>query len=283
MPTVHFDQFSQEDITAFQPALKVGILATVNPEGLPHLTFISTLMASDPKTVVWGQFVEGSSKEYIRQNPKTAFLIMTLDKNTWRGKATFTHTQTSGKDYDFYNNVPMFRYNAYFGVHTVYYMDLVEHNGKQPLPMPAIVFSSVATLLAKILSPGREEKQALNPWTKSFISKIGIPKFLAYIGSDGYPVIIPVFQATAPTRDHVIFTTSAYKDELKTIPKGIVVAILGLSLEMEVVLLRGIYQGISSKAGFPCGTVQINWVYNPMPPKPMQIYPETDIQAVLSF
>lgn len=283
MPTAHFNQFSQEDIAAFQPALKVGILATVNPEGLPHLTFVSTLMASDPKTVVWGQFVEGSSKEYIRQNPKTAFLIMTLDKNTWRGKATFTHTQTSGKDYDFYNNVPMFRYNAYFGVHTVYYMDLVEHDGKQTLPMRAIVLSSITTLLAKTLWLGKGEKQALNLWTKSFISKIGIPKFLAYIGSDGYPVIIPVFQAMAPTSSHVIFTTSAYRDELNAISKGITVAILGLSLEMEVALLRGVYQGISSKAGFPCGAVQINWVYNPMPPKPMQIYPETDIQAVTSF
>jgi len=46
----------------------------------------------------------------------------------------------------------MFRYNAYFGIHTVYYMDLGAHTGKQPLPMPAIILAAVKTLFAKVFS-----------------------------------------------------------------------------------------------------------------------------------
>jgi len=84
--------FSPEDIQALKPAMKVGLLATVNPEGLPHLTLIASLRANTPTQLTFGQFIEGTSKGFLRQNPLAGLLVMTLDKNLWRGKATFTHT-----------------------------------------------------------------------------------------------------------------------------------------------------------------------------------------------
>ena len=110
--------FSADDIQALQPAMKIGLLATVNPEGLPHLTLLASLRANTPTQLTFGQFIEGTSKGFLRQNPRAGFLVMTLDKNLWRGKATFTHTARQGPEFDLYNNQPMFRYNAYFGVHT---------------------------------------------------------------------------------------------------------------------------------------------------------------------
>ena len=130
MDTHPFNAFSEEDIRSTQPAMKIGLLATVTPEGLPHVTLLSSLMACGPAQLCFGQFTEGFSKKHILANPKTGFLVMSLDKNLWRGKATYTHYAKQGPEYDYYNNVPMFRYNAYFGVHTVYYLDLVAHSGK---------------------------------------------------------------------------------------------------------------------------------------------------------
>ncbi len=91
----------------------------------------------------FGQFVEGTSKKNILANPKAGFLIMSLNKELWRGEAVYTHFAKEGPEYDHYNNVPMFRYNAYFGVHTVYYLDLVGHTGRSPLPMNTIIFAAV--------------------------------------------------------------------------------------------------------------------------------------------
>ncbi len=144
-------QFSAEDIHSLSASMKIGILGTVTPEGLPHLTMISTLKASSPSQMAFGQFIEGRSKEHLRHNPKAGWLIMSLDKQVWRGKADFTHTAKHGAEYDFYNNTPLFRYNAYFGVHTVYYLDLVEQSGKAPLPMRKVVFASIQTMLARTL------------------------------------------------------------------------------------------------------------------------------------
>ncbi len=130
MHTYPFNTFSTADIRALEPAMKIGLLATVNDRGLPHLTLITTLKAAAEKELVWGQFIEGRSKQHIRHNPRVGWLIMTLDRHFWRGKSLFTRTERSGPDFDFFNNQPLFRYNAYFGVHTVYYMDLVAHSGK---------------------------------------------------------------------------------------------------------------------------------------------------------
>ncbi|HQK05669.1 MAG TPA: hypothetical protein PK558_06770, partial [Anaerolineaceae bacterium] len=65
------NSFSEQEIKDLSAAMKVGILGTVNPQGLPHLTLITTLMASSPQVVVWGQFMEGSSKKHVLTNPKT--------------------------------------------------------------------------------------------------------------------------------------------------------------------------------------------------------------------
>jgi hypothetical protein len=277
-----FTSFTEEDRRSFEPEMKVGLLATVNPQGLPHLTLISTLQASAPGEVCWGQFIEGLSKEYIRQNPKTGFLIMTLDKQLWRGKACFTHTAQSGPDYDRYNSTPMFRYNAYFGIHTVFYMDLVEQYGKEALPMSAVVAGTVLSGAAKTLGRGRGAA-LLNEWTRALIDKTGNLKFLAYIGEDGYPEIIPVIQAVTAGGERVIFSTAAYGAEIRAIPAGAPAAFFAMSLDMEDVLLRGTFEGVRAVGGLPCGCVKVDWVYNPMPPVPGQVYPPLPLETVREF
>ena len=276
-------EFSAEDIASLQPAMKVGILGTVNPQGLPHLTLISTLMASTPRQVAWGQFMEGSSKDYVRANPKTGFLIMTLDRNVWRGKAHFVRTTRAGAEYDFYNNSPLFRYNAYFGIHTVYQMDLVAHSGRQPLPMNRVVAAAVQTVLARHLPGRRRQEAVMNRWTRGFYNKLDNLKFIGYTGEDGYPVIIPLIQAQALDRQRLIFSLGAFGDELLQIPPSTRVAVFGMSLTMEDVLVRGCFQGLRRFGGIRCGMIEVDWVYNPMPPKPMQIYPPLEVTPVREF
>ena len=275
--------FSEADMRAFDPELKIGLLATVNQAGLPHLTLISTLRASAPTEVVWGQFTEGMSKGLIRNNPRTGFLIMTLDKQLWRGKATFTHTAQRGEDYEFYNNLPMFRYNAYFGVHTVYYMDLIGHSGREVLPMGRVVWAAIKTTIARVLTGRGGRGKALNHWTRGLLNKLDSLKFLSYVGEDGYPEIVPVIQAQALDGEQVVFSLSAYGDELKAIPEKTPVAMFGMSLELEDVLLRGSFQGIRPVAGVRCGVMAVNWVYNSMPPVPQQVFPEVELEPVTSF
>jgi hypothetical protein len=276
-------EFSDADMQAFKPAMKIGLLATVNPAGLPHITLITSLMASSPVQMVWGQFTEGLSKQHILANPKSGWLIMSLARAYWRGKARYTHTSRSGKEYDFYNNIPMFRYNAYFGIHTVYYMDLIGHGGKEELNMGKVVFSAVLSRLARAFGRHRAQTEVMNDWTEGFFNTLDNLKFLAYIDKDGYPLIIPAIQTQCLDRQHLLFSTAAYGKEIAQIPAGRSLAVFGMSLSMEDVLVRGTYYGIRSVAGIPCGVVEVDWAYNSMPPVPGQIYPLRKIEAVSEF
>jgi hypothetical protein len=209
---------------------------------------------------------------------------MTLDRSLWRGKALWTHQTTHGEDYEMFNNKPMFRYNAYFGIHTVHYMDLIETYGRESLPLLQIGLGAILTKAAK--SAARQEStttRILKPWAEGLFNRLDAIKFLSYVGDDGFPAIIPLIQCQAADSTRLAFSPLAYHEELGALRQGLSVAIFGLTMEMEDVLIRGVFAGFGKHRGVTLGSVDISWVYNPMPPKPGQIYPVQKLRAVVNF
>jgi hypothetical protein len=276
-------EFNQEDIDAFAPAEKIGLISCINPEGQVHMALITSIMASSPTQVTLGQFCTGLSKWYIQENNKTAFLIMTLDKQFWRGKARWTHKRFDGPEYERYNEMPMFRYNSYFGINTVHYLDLVETSYKEPLPMGRIVPSALMTILAKGAAKTGKQERILKPFAENLLNKLDSLKFMSYVGADGFPVIIPIIQCQAADSQRLAFSTLAFRDELSTVPAGTPVTVFCATMSMQSVLMRGIFNGIKRHRLMELGTVDIDWVYNSMPPNHEQIYPETRLESVVNF
>ena len=101
--------------------------------------------------------------------------------------------------------------------------------------------------------------------------------------ADGYPVLIPAIQTQSLDAQHVLFSTSVYTDELAALPAGLPLAVFSMALTMEDVLLRGTYLGIRRIGGMRAGLVQVDWVYNPMPPVPGQVYPPLELKPVVAF
>jgi hypothetical protein len=278
-----YDRFESGDMGAFEAEAKVGLLATVNPEGLPHISLIASMQAKDPTQLIWGQFSEGRSKVHVRQNPHVGFLIMTLDRNLWRGKALWTHGETEGEDYEMYNQKPMFRYNAYFGIHTVHFMDLVETYGKEGLPLARIVMASLATKAAKDGAKSPEDERILKPWAEGLFNRLDTLKFIGYVDEEGFPTIVPVIQCQAAGSRRLAFSTLAYGDELAPIKQGMQVAVFGMSMQMEDVLVRGTFLGYDRVRLQRLGVIELEWVYNSMPPTPGQIYPPVELKPVVNF
>lgn len=275
--------FTEQDIRDLDVELKVGLLATVNPQGEPHLTMLSSIRPFAPDKLVWGQFTEGLSKEYILDNPQCGFLIMSLDKQLWMGKARYTHKSKQGPEMENYNNLAMFRYNAYFGVHTAYYMDLVSQSGRLALPMGNVIFAAIKTIIARSLAKKETQPKVLNPWIHGLFNKLDNLKFISYVGSDGFPVVLPVIQTQALDAKRLVFALGAFSEELRKIPSGVRMAVFGMSFDMETVLMRGEYAGIQRVAGIPSGVVTVDWVYNSMPPVSQQIYPPVKVEPVREF
>jgi len=270
--------FSETDQQAFALSAKIGIIGTVSKDRLPHLTIITTLFTKDDHQLVMGQFTEGLSKTNIMAEPKMSFLMLTPDKKLWRGKALLTHSVHEGEEYEMMNNIPLFRYNSYFGVHTVHYMNLIEFYGSEKLPMASVIISALITKIMKPFFRTSGKERILKPWAEKLFSSLDTVKFLSYIGVDGYSVIIPVIQCQPAGSTRLIFSQMAYKNELKRVPDNADVAILGFNMQMENCLVRGKFRRMNGT-----GCIDINWVYNSMPPKPEQIYPPVELKAVDVF
>ena len=246
---------------------KVALLGTTDDEGCPHLTFLSSIQGLGEDKITFGQFCVGSSKVFLPQRPECAFLALSADMRWLRGRARFTHTAKTGPEFDMYNNKPLFRYNAYFGVNTVWYLDLLGITGVQKLPLPQIASGA---LLSRAAAPfaAQSEKDALTRFGKSLFAGIGFPKFLCYAGEDGL-TIVPVVQAAHAGTDRVVFAGRPYGQDLRGLAPGMQVCVMALNLDMQSVLVKGSYAG--KKGG--AHVVDIGRVYNSMPPASKYIYP----------
>lgn len=276
------NRFTDEDIRALAPNEKVALVATVNPGGLPHITLLTSLQALTPDTMIMGEFSRGLSKDYMQKNNRIGFLMMTLDRRMCRGTARWTRLKKEGPEYELMNEKPMFRYNTYFGVNTVHYFDLVSTTAREGLPMGRILISALTTALARG-AVRRRIGEVLKPFAMSIIDRADTLKFISYVNPEGYPVIIPLIQCRAADSGRLAFSPSPYGDELAAIPKGATVAVFALTMKMEDLLVRGIYNGIKRRRGFSLGTVDIEWAYNSMTPAHGQIYPETALDPVTRF
>ncbi len=275
--------FTEDEIEAFAPAEKIGLVACTNPDGFVHVSLITSIMASGPKQLTMGQFCVGLSKHYMQLNPKVAFLIMSMDKRLWRGKARWTHKQNNGSEFERYNDMPMFRYNAYFGINTVHYLDLVETTGQEKLPLTKIIPAAIATKVAKGAAKTGHETRILKPFAENLFNGLDSLKFISTMGKDGFPIIIPAIQCQATDSRRLVFSSLPYHEELREIEAGTSMAIFGLNLKMQSVLVRGSFQGFRNYRWTQMGVLDIDWVYNSMPPNHGQIYPETKLEPVVEF
>lgn len=274
--------FTEDDIRKLEPAEKIGLLATVNSEGAPHISLITSIQPLSADKLVFGEFSYGLSKWHVRNNQKSAFLMMTMDRCLWRGKALWKERKKEGPEYIMFNEKPMFRYNTYFGINTVHYLDLIRCGGKESLPLIKIILSVLLTRLSGSVKK-KNSGEPLNTLSISFFNRLDSLKFLSYIDKDGYPEIIPVIQCRAASSGTIVFSPAAYRGEMKMIPDGAEVAVFAMTLEMESVLVRGNFTGYSRSNFIKRGTVEVDWVYNSMPPVHGQIYPPVPLNPVEEF
>ena len=261
---------------------KIGLLATVDETGSPHISFFSSLQPLGFDHLTFGQFCEGLSKKFMVERKQVGFLIFSPEMEIWRGRALYEHSAKSGPDYEIYNKKPMFRYNSYFGIGIVHYFKLVDLTDKEILSKGGIIGGALKTRLA-VPFAAASDNGALNDISRGLFGQIDGLKFISYLDNEGYPCLIPVIQAANAGRDRIIFSMTPYREELLKIPEGVEVAVLFVNLKMESVLVKGTYQ-CAGNALLPYGRVDIKRIYNSMPPQPQYIYPKPlEYRKVVEF
>jgi hypothetical protein len=271
------------DMEAFARDAKIGLLATVDGNGRPHLTLITSIQARAPRELMFGQFTEGLSKAHLKDNPKAGFLIMTPAREISRGTLRWTHQAKAGEDYELYNRKPMFRYNAYCGIHTVHYLDLVALADKARLSVVRLAAGTLALGLVRPLLGTRSRTRVLTPWAERHLGRMATLKFIAWVAEDGYPTIRGPLACRAVDGRRLAFRPVGRDGALDGLAGGRDVAVFAVSMAMESVLVRGPFSGWRHQAGLRVGGLDVDSVYNSMPPKQGQIYPPTPVEPVTEF
>ncbi|NLD26337.1 MAG: pyridoxamine 5'-phosphate oxidase family protein [Acholeplasmataceae bacterium] len=272
---------NSEDREKFSVSGKIGLISSISPEGMPHVAFISTIQALSEDEIIWGEFITGRSKIYLRDNPKAGFLVLNTDKEWWNGKAVETAVRDSGPEYDLLNNAPLFRYNTYFGIGKAHYMKLTAFSGKQNLPMGGIVKGALLGRLIKGgVKPNPDKTEKMRGLTVKLLKDIGSLKFLSYVDEDGFPVIFPIIQAVMKDSGRIFIPMTVYSEHFAKIKPGSKIAVFLANLELSTVLLQGTYQGIDKKLGVKYAIFDVEKIYNSMPPITGYIYPQEEMAIV---
>ncbi|MBB6482423.1 pyridoxamine 5'-phosphate oxidase family protein [Spirochaeta isovalerica] len=274
-------KFEKDDLVDFKKDEKVGLVSTVDRDGNPHVSLITSIQATDEKHLILGQFCEGRSKDNLRERPRSGFLILTLDMSYWMGTMSWTGEADTGEELEEFNMKPMWRYNTYFGIHRAHYLDVRTVHPRKKISIPALLPSIITGRMTGLFTAGTRKEKPINRWTEKLLNNLSSLSFLSWVDKEGYPVIFPALQLFCRHGNQVLFAPGEYGKEFETIEKGSVVVVYSLSLQMESVLLRGSFSGLRRVAGMKVGIIEIDWVYNSMPPVPGQIYPEIPLEAVV--
>lgn len=271
-------KFNEEAKEKFAVTGKIGLIATVDPSGMPHITFINTIDTKDDYILTFGEFIHGLSKQYMKSYKKIGFFVMNMEKEWWTGTAEYLRTEVTGEEFDKYNNQKLFRYNTYFGIGKVHYFALKDISDKTALSMGAVAGSAIYAKIAKNFakkSPAGDVK--IKGLTKKLSSKLGDLRFIAYIDGEGYPRILPVIQAALKDdRGRLVIPLSPYAEKLENLDSGVKTAVFLADLSLSTALLEGSFGGIKTFLGKKYAIFDTERVYNSLVPVPGYIYPFDD-------
>jgi len=279
-------EFEEDCRKKFEIDSKIGLLSSIAPDGYPHITLISSINVKDPKTFMWGQFSWGLSKEYLKDNPKTGFLVLSPDQYWWTGKALHTGSAVKGEDLEYLNNKPLFRYNSYTGFGAVHYEELVDVSAGEKLPLLKIGLGFVKSgFLKKSASYDQaakedENAQKLPPYGMALASALACLKFVSFIDTDGFPRLFPVMQGQTVDANRLVFAPTPFTELLRQIPSGAKTAIYLANMNLETLLLQGRWFNTEKNGRLKKSDFMIDKVYNSMLPIGGYIYPPKTLPNV---
>ena len=128
-----------------------------------------------------------------------------------------------------------------------------------------------------------KEERILNAFSEKLMNKLASLKFVSYIDNDGFPVIIPVVQASTSDSGRIVFSQKPFGDDLVKIPKESKTAVFCVSLNLEEVMAKGTFKGFKTANGIKTGYIDIERVYSPLLPIVGYIYPVEKVEAVTDF
>jgi len=263
------------------PTIMIKLVGTIDPEGNPHVTLIACNKAVSSDTIKWGQFTLGTSKRNVLDRPKQGAFYMTTKApyKFMQAKMDFDRCSVEGADAADFNAEVLFRYNTYVRIYKVYFNKVKAVSPITDLSPLGILNGAIVDAIGKNRMKTGIEEQRLPLLGVSLFNGALNAKFACWLDpADGYPVIVPCFQARAIERKRIVFPMTQFKQDLAALETGAKTAFFALDTELRSILVKGTFLGFKKASGISFGQVDIETVYNTMPPLPGVVYPALEIR-----
>jgi hypothetical protein len=252
----------------YQQGEVAKFLATASADGVPNVALIVSQTPVEPGKLAFGEFMMVKTKENLDANHRVASLAMTEKLEMAGFKGDFMGWTEGGPYEALINSIAFFRYNAYMGIRNVAALEI-----RRMIPMPEKVsFLKVGLDFAAMRTRGRLGRgepvggvATPAPVREKFDGIMSI-KVLAYLDSDGYPDMAPLFGVMFRTPGELRFKLSGYNKRLEAIKPGSSIALNVLTLDLLTYQLKGTLVRFDDHLGMKVGVVRVEEVYSSMPP-----------------
>lgn len=234
-------------------------LATLDAAGRPNCVPVISITPWDDRTLVFGEFFMNKTRKNLAVNDKVGVAVLNERFEGWSLKGRFLGFETAGPYVDFFNELPLFRYNAYTSVRSAGAIRVEHISEAYAHSKPGLLRDFVhARLVAPLLR--RPGQRAMPRRVCDKFRRMQAVRALAYRDADGYPRALPLMAcfSAGPTR---LLMKGPMLDQMAP-PSGSEIAVSIITMEPIAYQVKGIYAGRA--AGL--GRVDIAECYSASPP-----------------
>lgn len=145
--------------------------------------------------------------------------------------------------------------------------------------MPRLVAGAILARSLAPLGAGPRRPEALGPLSRRLLDRLDGLKFLAVLNPEGWPEVLPMVGASSAGPGRVLVAGTTVARHCWPAP-GSRAALLAMNLAMESVLVRGSLGPLRGIGPLCTAVMEVEAVYNSMPPKAGFVWPREPLQAV---
>jgi hypothetical protein len=250
-------------LDALKGEMAPKFLATRDPDGVPNVVpVISILPADDARdTLFFGNFLLRKTIQNLKQDTRVGILVVTQDLRGWIFKGDFQEFQRTGCYVDRQMSGSLLRYNAYTGIRNAGIIRARSLDGAFRISKLQVAKDYLLTRLTAISTTDHSDGGTAIPLpVRREFARMAAVKVLAWIGEDGYPIVIPALSLQPAGRQTLICRKAA---QLPEPPSSAKVASNILTLEAISYQVKGLWAGKGKT-----GAIQTQEFYAGGPPIP---------------
>jgi len=250
-------------LEALKGEMTPKFLATRSTEGVPNVVPVISILPADdqPDTLFFGNFLLRKTIQNLEHDRRVGILVITQALQGWILKGDFEEFQRTGHYVDQQMSGNLLRYNAYTGIRNAGIIRVRSIEATFRISKLQVAKDYLLARLAAIRRPPSPDGGVPIPLpVRHEFAKMAAVKVLAWVGDDGYPVVVPALSLQPAGKQRLICWKAMRLPEPR---RGASVASNILTLEAISYQVKGRWTG-EGNTGF----IQTQEFYAGGPPIP---------------